>query len=189
MFIAELENAQTLPLTELQSLQDSCAKKLDTLRDNLPVRFQPSVIYVRNNLDSLFTDWPMTLSHEDLTEQNVLIDPSTGHLTGVVDWVNARIAPFGVGFYGAESFMGTMNDYGWKYFCNVEKMRATFKGLIETALTESTPEIPLRVARSKLFLAEQLGVLLHYGFGFENGTSWPVTEGDENFKYLNAFVG
>lgn len=188
-FVAELKNAQTLSASDVQSLREKYEKKLDILSANLPEPFRGMAMDVHNRLDSLFTEWPMTLSHEDLTEKNVLVDPSTGHLTGIIDWVDAMIAPFGVGLYGVESFMGIMEDDGWRYFSNVERMRVIFEGPIQNAMADILPKIPLGVAGSKLSLAKKLGVLLHYGFVFYDGQVRAVKEGDANIQYLKAFLG
>ncbi|KAL9095889.1 MAG: hypothetical protein Q9165_001886 [Trypethelium subeluteriae] len=188
-FIAELEKAQKLPHAEIRLLRSDMEKKLEVLLRNLPDRFKEIIKDTRNSLDSLFTKWPLTLSHEDLTEMNVLIDPSTGRLTGIIDWNNARIAPFGLGLYGVESFLGTMENDGWKYLNNIEQIRAVFQELLRSALTKNLPDLSEAEAQSKLLLAKRLGFLLHYGFVFGDGEGErPVKEGDRNMLYLKAFL-
>ncbi|KAF2229749.1 hypothetical protein EV356DRAFT_555489, partial [Viridothelium virens] len=174
---------------EIRSLRDDIEKKLEILLRNLPDRFKEVIKDIRTSLDSLFTKWPLTLSHEDLTEMNVLINPSTGHLTGIVDWNNARIVPFGLGLYGVESFLGTMENNGWKYYSNVEQIRVTFQELLRTAMAKNLPDLSEAEAHSKLMLAKRLGFLLHYGFVFGDGDGErPVKEGDRNMMYLEAFL-
>ncbi|KAI9689059.1 MAG: hypothetical protein M1822_000796 [Bathelium mastoideum] len=188
-FVAELKNAQTLPSSDLLSLRAEYEHKLEILQESLPEPFKGIVIGVKTNLDSLFNDWPLALSHEDLTEGNVLVDPATGHLTGVIDWVNAKIAPFGVSLYGMESFMGAMGQEGWIYYKNAQQMRASLQELLETAMAEALPGLSLAEGCSKLALARKMGILLHYGFFFETGVpARPVQEGEAHLKYLEAFL-
>jgi hypothetical protein len=37
---------------------------------------------------------------------NLLVDKDDGHLTGVIDWAEAEILPFGCELWGIENVMG-----------------------------------------------------------------------------------
>lgn len=43
---------------------------------------------------------PWVLTHQDLSDMNILFDPSFGHITGVVDWADATIEPFDMAIWG-----------------------------------------------------------------------------------------
>ena len=45
---------------------------------------------------------PLVLTHEDFAWANMLVDPETCHLLGVVDWAEAAIEPFGLNFFWVE---------------------------------------------------------------------------------------
>lgn len=51
-------------------------------------------------------DLPKCLSHGDLLPSNLLVDTETGRLTGVVDWAEAEVLPFGMALYGIERLLG-----------------------------------------------------------------------------------
>lgn len=51
-------------------------------------------------------DLPKCLSHGDLLPPNLLVDTETGRLTGVVDWAEAEVLPFGMALYGIERLLG-----------------------------------------------------------------------------------
>ncbi len=81
---------------DTRSIQDTFAGKLQLLAQNLPSRFSVSVSQLRNNLPLLLSEgYPGVLTHGDLSEMNFLVNPETGHLTGVIDWAEAEILPFG----------------------------------------------------------------------------------------------
>jgi hypothetical protein len=47
---------------------------------------------------------------------NILVDPNTGHITGVVDWAEAGILPFGISLWGFENALGYMDSQGRHYY-------------------------------------------------------------------------
>lgn len=68
----------------------------------------------------------MVLTHSDLNEMNILVDPCSGKIIGVVDWPGASIQPFGFTFYAPENALGSMGSNGWKCFDNVDHLRSAF---------------------------------------------------------------
>ena len=79
---------------------------------------------------------PWVLTHQDLSGMNILVDPDSGHITGVVEWVDATIEPFGMALWGLESVLGCSGPNGWSYFgsdpsyshfgCDPSRSRALF---------------------------------------------------------------
>ena len=63
------------------------------LRSSLPGHFNPMVKRCLDQIDSVFLI-PMVLLHRDFGMSNILVDESC-HLTGVIDWAEAEICPFG----------------------------------------------------------------------------------------------
>ncbi|KAF1347710.1 hypothetical protein BDV97DRAFT_355835 [Delphinella strobiligena] len=55
-------------------------------------------------------DLPKCLSHGDLLPSNLLVDAETGRLTGVVDWAEAEVLPFGMPLYGIERLLGWIQN-------------------------------------------------------------------------------
>ncbi|KAJ5630062.1 Protein kinase-like protein [Penicillium herquei] len=88
-----------------QTVQDFAS--LDRMMNVLPSRFHPLLDTLQTQLPSLFAnDYPMVLNHGDLLENNILVDVSTGKLTGIVDWRDAEIGPFGMQLWGLENILG-----------------------------------------------------------------------------------
>lgn len=53
-------------------------------------------------------DYPLALTHGDLLPSNILADPATARVTGLVDWAEAEVLPFGTCFYGVEYLLGEL---------------------------------------------------------------------------------
>jgi len=133
---------------------------------------------------------PWVLTHQDLSGMNILVDPDTGHITGVVDWADATIEPFGMALWGLESVLGCSGPDDWSYFgkdpsyshfgCDPSRSRAlfwkTFLREIEYTISDE--------CRHAINEVRTLGVLLRYGFRWENGTVSPV----KDTTYLDVFL-
>ncbi|KAH7019622.1 hypothetical protein EDB80DRAFT_820092 [Ilyonectria destructans] len=79
------------------SLLNNYYSILNQVSYNLPKRLQAKLDEVRQGLPLLFRpSYPMAFRHDDLLENNIHVDEATGHITGIVDWPDAIIAPFGV---------------------------------------------------------------------------------------------
>jgi hypothetical protein len=85
--------------------------KFDLLARSLPSRFASNLGRVRQELTSLFLGaLPFVLNHGDFCEMNLLINSETGYTTGIVDWAEARILPFGFSLWGLENVLGHMDS-------------------------------------------------------------------------------
>lgn len=85
----------------------------DLLTRNLPSRFIPNLERVRKELPSLFSKaLPFVLSYGDLNGMNLLVNPKTGNIIGIVDWAKSRILPFGFALYGLKNFLGRIDSEG-----------------------------------------------------------------------------
>lgn len=120
---------------------------------------------------------------------NILVSPTTGRITGIIDWAEAGVLPFGLALYGLEHLLGYMGPEGWSYFeiRNELEQRSwnQFWPCIADAkgpLEEST--------RHTVTIARHVGVLLQYRFEWENGiVERAVTEKDTgSLAYLDTFL-
>lgn len=127
----------------------------------------------------------MVLTHADLNEMNILINPNSGDITGIVDWSSASIQPFGFALYVLENALGTMNNEGWKWHDNAADLRVTFW----RAFREQTG---LRESQLKLIqLAGKAGILIRYGTAYNSGFSGLIGVRDpdgEDFRFLDALL-
>ncbi len=73
-------------LVDLSALSAECHARFEHLANTLPERFLPAVAEVQASLPALLDGrYPAVLTHGDLNEMNILVDPDSGKITGVVD--------------------------------------------------------------------------------------------------------
>jgi hypothetical protein len=159
-----------------------------SIKGNLPERFSPALAEVITNLQTLFTKgYPLALTHGDLNEMNILVNHDTGHITGVVDWAEGTILPFGFALYALESTLGNMGSKGWEYFNNAEDLRNEFwiefsqrVGKLQTATMKA------------IHIARNAGIFIRYGIAFDSGFEGVVgvrdTRSDDHSQYLDALL-
>lgn len=124
----------------------------------------------------------MTLNHGDLSGLNIFVDPSTGHITGIIDWSEATISPFGISLWGLENLLGLMDSLGWHYYPNCDALRDLFWQTFELAAGGLSAK-----EKRVIQIARMAGLFLRYGFSWANGSQEPVKKGSISFRYLDAF--
>ncbi|KAJ5382560.1 hypothetical protein N7517_000471 [Penicillium concentricum] len=153
----------------------------DVLAQDLPSRFTPNLERVHKELPSLFSSaLPFVLSHRDLNVMNILANPKTGNITGIVDWAESRILPFGFALYGLKNLLGWMDSTGRHYYDHHRELEILFWKTFRGELTIS----PIFIA------ARKTGLFYHYGLVFDvQGAVQSVREEqpDGSLEYLNAF--
>jgi hypothetical protein len=164
----------------------SIASRLKSLSTELPVRFQSAARRIIRELRYIEA-LPWVLTHGDIVAGNVMVEPSSGHLVGLVDWAEAEYLPFGVSFYGLEEFLGETSPTGFQYYRDASDLRSVFWA----ELKKQIPELGQREILKAVELARDLGVLLWHGIAFDNGAiSRVVQEGKdvEEIYRLDAFL-
>lgn len=66
------------------------------------------------------------LQHGDLLENNIHVEEETGHITGVVDWQEAFVAPFGLSLVGVETLLGVQTNSDWHFHPSHVELRQLF---------------------------------------------------------------
>ncbi|KAI3317800.1 hypothetical protein HD806DRAFT_356990 [Xylariaceae sp. AK1471] len=177
-------NQQLCPDDTAAMLAEFCSK-FDLLARSLPSRFASNLDRVRQDLSSLFSGaLPFVLSHGDLCEMNILIDSKTGNITGIVDWAEARILPFGFSLWGLENFLGYMDSEGWHYYDNRRELEDLFwKIFREKAKNLSGADLQL------IRTARMAGLFCRYGFVMEGKAVKGVVDPTDtsSLAYLDAF--
>ncbi|OAG39644.1 hypothetical protein AYO21_06112 [Fonsecaea monophora] len=173
-----------MPCNVIEAINHDYEQKFDLLSQALPSRFTENLRRVRAELSLLFTSThPLVLSHDDLCEMNIFVDPNTGHVTGIIDWAEASILPFGISLWAFENILGYMDSQGWHYYNNRDKLEDLFWQTFEEAVggISETDRQAIRVAR-------MAGFFLRYGFVWEDGVrEIPAKESDSDLRYLDAF--
>ncbi|KAJ5826905.1 hypothetical protein N7447_003668 [Penicillium robsamsonii] len=186
-FLAQSWNNDQRPCSDdTDILLREFQSNFDLLARDLPSRFAPNLDRVCKELPSLFSSaLPFVLSHRDLNVMNILADPNTGNITGIVDWAESRILPFGFALYGLENILGWMDSTGWHYYDSHRVLESlfwqTFRG---EANDLSDADLDL------ISVARMAGLFYHHGFVFDvKGAVQSVREDqpDGSLAYLNAF--
>lgn len=116
---------------------------------------------------------PWVLTHSDLSNMNILVDPDSGHLTGVVDWADASIEPFGIALWGLESVLGCCGPHGWAYHeDDVSHSRGLFGKILLIEIGGVDSDETCRAIEE----VRTLGLLLRYGFRWEYGAEEPTRD-------------
>lgn len=171
----------------MSAIRTECYDRFEYLADTLPERFLPAVTDVQAALPALLDGcYPVALTHSDLNEMNILVDPGSGEITGVVDWPGASIQPFGFALYALENALGSMTSDGWKWFDNADDLRDTFWSAFREQTGLSEPQTRL------IKLAGKAGILIRYGTAYDSGFPGMIGVRDPNaagdFRYLDALL-
>ncbi|KAK7934847.1 hypothetical protein PG985_000342 [Apiospora marii] len=108
---------QVLDPEQLETKRKSITQKLSLLED------APGFEFLQNTLAELrgpqglaclySAAWPQVVTHGDLSQTNILVDPATLSITGLVDWSLAKVAPFGLELAALRLLSGAMDRDGW----------------------------------------------------------------------------
>ncbi|OHE93879.1 hypothetical protein CORC01_10778 [Colletotrichum orchidophilum] len=157
---------------------------LDQLSRSLPERFQQKLGNVRQSLPLLFRhQYAMTINHDDLFEMNVHIDQETGQITGIVDWADAKIAPFGTSLWGLETLLGIQTASSWLFHPDHLYLRKEFWKIFYEVTGDMSEDDRQAVEIGRIF-----GLFRIYGFDIapEKEGAKPLKEGDDGLVYLEA---
>jgi len=150
----------------------SLLPRLTLLSTTLPLRFRPTARTLLDRLPQIEA-LPWVLTHGDIVPSNLMVDASSGHLTGLVDWAEAEYLPFGVCLHGLEEILGEMTTAGFEYYADADELRGVFWAELGRFVPELRGEgAPLEAVN----LARDLGVLLWHGIAFDNGAIDRVVE-------------
>lgn len=81
-----------------ENLRRKYTKELQLLLHSLPSRFHQITQKCLDSMSAIMS-LPMVLLHQDFNDCNIMVDETSCHLTGVIDWAEAEIGPFGQNLY------------------------------------------------------------------------------------------
>ncbi|TVY27780.1 hypothetical protein LHYA1_G003806 [Lachnellula hyalina] len=171
------------PPTPRGKIGISLYARLQLLTTALPARFRPIARQLVDNMHNI-TSLPWVLTHGDLVPGNIMLSPSCGYLTGLVDWAEAEVLPFGLCLYGLEEILGEMTEDGWEYHPAAEGLREVFWRELGEGVGEKE--------RKRVEMARIAGILLWWGFAWDEGRiDRVVEEGRDEIEIarLDAFLG
>ncbi len=142
-------------------------------------------------MSSIFSRLPFILSHADFSSCNIMVQQVSGRLTGVIDWAEATICPFGQNLYTLQDFSGTLHrNNGWRQYKDHETLQETFWQTFQQEVGGLSAEVMEAVRSARI-----LGCLLTHGFIRRLANEQfvvPIQEDDEigryNMLFLDAYL-
>lgn len=185
-FLQSWNASQPLARDDSTALLAEFHEKLDLLARSLPPRFAPNLAKVRQALPALFsgTALPFVLGHGDACEMTLLVNSTTGSITGIVDWAESRVLPLGFSLWALENIFGCMDAKGWRYYDNRRELEDLFwRTFSEGVGSASDGGLQL------IWAARMAGLFYRYGFIFEGkDIQGVVDQADASSPaYIDAF--
>ncbi|KAL2756419.1 hypothetical protein ACRALDRAFT_2104147, partial [Sodiomyces alcalophilus JCM 7366] len=152
---------------------------LERLSTILPDRFRPQLNELKTQLPSLFCeDFPIVINHWDLLENNIHVDVQTGSITGIVDWRDAKIGPFGTQFWGLENLLGVRTGNGMRFHQRHVELRRLFWETLYAKIGDVPEDV-----RAAIQTARMIGIYLAND-DFDDKV--PVEEGTRELAVLES---
>ena len=104
------------------------------------------------------TALPITLTHQDLSPLNYLIDESTSYIQAVLDWYGALYLPVGSNFHFMDALFGYMTPTGWQDGEDRQKLEAAF---YDRALARLAAQEFQGVTKEQLEGQKAVGMLMY----------------------------
>lgn len=103
---------------------------------------------------------PMVLLHRDFGTCNIMVDETSCHLAGVVDWAEAEVCPFGLNLHSLQALTGKLHlRDGWTYYEDYAGLQDVFWGTFKQEVGGLMQDNMLAIK-----LARITGLLLSSGF-------------------------
>ncbi|PPJ52944.1 hypothetical protein CBER1_11655 [Cercospora berteroae] len=151
---------QILEQAQLHKLEQEYEGDLRLLQHALPRRYQSVIQRCLQALPSIMA-LPIVLAHKDFGDFNMLVDPDTCHLLGVIDWAEAKLEPFGVNLYAVEKLMTKFHlRNGASRYPNYDTLYDTFWQTLKAEINADLSDATVCTIRSAILL----GFLLEHGF-------------------------
>ncbi|RYC62056.1 hypothetical protein CHU98_g4171 [Xylaria longipes] len=175
-------------LDEKRTVGSSLRSRLELMSASLPLRFRRFASSILGDISEIEA-LPWVFTHGDFLATNIIVNPYSGKLTGLLDWAEAEWLPFGIGMYGLEELLGEDNPDGqFVHYPEARRLRHTFWKQLMLLIPELARD-PKTV--SLIMKAQKLGILLWHGIAFDNGNLNRVVEegsDDREIQRLDMFL-
>ncbi|KAL7959373.1 hypothetical protein V8C34DRAFT_323048 [Trichoderma compactum] len=140
-------------------LGQTYTKELRRLLSALPNRFHAIIEQCIRSMGDVMS-LPMVLLHRDFGTCNIMVDATSCHLVGVIDWAEAEICPFGLNLETLQAFTGKLHlRDGWSRYQDYGDLQDTF-WTVFTQEVGGLTEAKIQAIK----LARVTGLLLSHGF-------------------------
>ncbi|KAK4073628.1 hypothetical protein Trihar35433_3102 [Trichoderma harzianum] len=158
-FVISWQNPLKVDSAYRDQLGQTYTKQLRVLLSALPNRFHAIIEHCIRSIDDVLS-LPMVLLHRDFSTCNIMVDETSCHLVGVIDWAEAEICPFGLNLDSIQSFTGKL-DYrdGWSRYQDYADLQDTFWNVFREEVG-GLAEVEIQAIK----LARITGLLLSHGF-------------------------
>ncbi|KAI1302017.1 hypothetical protein F5Y03DRAFT_215137 [Xylaria venustula] len=148
---------------------------------------------LETSLPLLFSsEHPQVLTHGDFSKTNILVNPNTYEVTGIVDWSLATVQPFGIELDCLFLMTGYMDLSGWHdYACRPRLLEAFWSEFWFASGIEDDGDLRRENIRTTAEAAAKTGAVLRYAFD-RDPNGWPSkipSTSDSMFKMLRAWLG
>lgn len=148
-----------MPIPDHGELYAIYESQLQQSHRGLPIRFRAELKRLLKHLTELFAeDWPLVPNHTDLLENNIPVSPETGSITGICDWKDATVSPFGTSIEGLVCLLGERTMKGWRWLPDHINLRRQFWHAFYAAMGSHTAELEQRIDTARL-----VGIFLTHG--------------------------
>ncbi len=153
--------------------------ELQLLPHSLPPRFHQIIQKCLRSLEEILS-LPMVFLHRDFVTCNIMVNETSCHLTGVIDWAEAEICPFGQNLHSLQALMGALHlKNGWRRYEGYEALQDTFWSIFHDEVGDLSAK-----TMKTIKTARTMGLLLSRGFT----TRLVICRGPHQFEMMRRDV-
>lgn len=112
IFALSWKAPQNVDSTYRENLCRIYTDDLQLLLHRLPSRFHQIIQICLNSMETICS-LPMVLLHRDFSTCNIMVDRASCYLTGIIDWAEAEICPFGQNLHSIQDLTGALHLKNW----------------------------------------------------------------------------
>lgn len=133
---------------------------------------------------------PIVLLHRDFSTSNIMVDGTSCHLTGIIDWAETEICHFGQNLHSLQALTGTLHlKNGWRRYEGYEALQDTFWSTFQAEVGDLPAETMKTIKTARI-----MGLLRSRGFTKRLANMPPATPirndetGHYNMLSLDGFL-
>ena len=124
---------------------------------------------------------PMVLLHGDFSTCNIMVDGTSCHLAGIIDWAEAEVCPFGQNLHSLQALTGPLHlENGWRRYDGYGALQDTFWTTFQDEVGDLSAETMKTIKTARI-----IGLMRSRGFTKRLANMPPATliRDDETGRY------